>query len=420
MDWPLQLLTSVAQDLGKDLVDRESCAEDWDKVDPLVSNSDFSLVLADLSLYQVLDFEAAESNMATWPMIFGDIPAIKGTFPRWNLAMLYLRGIAPFLDISTILDNEKTSFSTSLGIDKDAPTPRRVKYHPYKALRLRGFMQLLASPESNDQLVGHIVDPEIPIPGFSRIFFVLYKPTSRYLVQVLEHNMGDYGSPWTVHVGQQLQNQQVTVNVPENAGDASGQNEDGPDAGAGAATASVPSQAVVDGNALSHDPVQAEKILRSYLDDLLDGGHDVDVYENGKRVLEKNDDGIWDFATKKVKNFPLEKMTRETINNMEEAYSDTRFLNWEDIEYAYAYEGVVTPGGKVMMGRWWRIGMNGIGINDGYEIDCEGLGVKVVNGESFVPNPDVEWDGENDWVTVEGIRKKSKGLERGPFAFWTY
>lgn len=355
-------------------------------------------------------------------MIFRDIPAIKRTTPSHvkDPTIAYIRGIAPFLDISTLLGQKQTSSCPNAKADKSNAThPRNVKYHPYKALRLRGFMHLVASPESDYQHVGHIVDPEIPIPGFSRIFFVLYKPTSRYLVQVLEHNMGDFGSPWTVHVGQQLQNQQVTVNVPPDTGNANEADDVMLNVGAGAATANVPIQAVVDGNALAHDPAQAEKILRSYLDDLLDGEHDVDVWDNGKRVLEKNKDGIWDFATKKVKNFPIESMTRKIINNLEEAYSDTKFLNWEDIEYAYGYEGVVTPGGKVMMGRWWRMGLNGVAINDGYEIDCEGLGVRVVNGESFVPNPEVEWDGETDWVTVEGMRKKSKGLERGPFVFWT-
>jgi hypothetical protein len=33
----------------------------------------------------------------------------------------------------------------------------------------------------------------------------------------------------------------------------------------------------------------------------------------------------------------------------------------EDIEYAYAYEGVIIPGGKIMMGRWWMVGAAGEG-----------------------------------------------------------
>lgn len=299
-------------------------------------------------------------------MIFGDIPAIKSTLPSQHddSTILYLRGIAPFLDIPPLLRHKQSSSPPSAALGASNTTdPRNVRYHPYKALHLRGFMHLLACPESAYQHVGHIVDPEIPIPGFSRIFFVLYKPTSRYLVQVLEHNMGDYGNPWTIYVGQQLQSQQVTINVPNTTDGANGQEDPnvGPNSAADVvATTNVPIQAVIDGNALSHDPAQAEEILRSYLDDLLGGEHDVDVWDDGKRVLTKNKDGIWDFATKKVNNFPIDKMTRENINAMEEAYSDTKYLNWEDVEYAYGYEGIVTPGGKVMMGRWWRIGLNGV------------------------------------------------------------
>lgn len=33
----------------------------------------------------------------------------------------------------------------------------------------------------------------------------------------------------------------------------------------------------------------------------------------------------------------------------------------DDIEYAYAYEGVIIPGGKIMMGRWWMVGASGEG-----------------------------------------------------------
>ena len=33
----------------------------------------------------------------------------------------------------------------------------------------------------------------------------------------------------------------------------------------------------------------------------------------------------------------------------------------DDIEYAYAYEGILVPGGKIMMGRWWRCAEAGFG-----------------------------------------------------------
>ena len=38
----------------------------------------------------------------------------------------------------------------------------------------------------------------------------------------------------------------------------------------------------------------------------------------------------------------------------------------DDIEWAWAYEGVIIPGGKIMMGRWWMVGAGGEG--EGREI----------------------------------------------------
>ena len=310
--------------------------------------------------------------------------------------------------------------------DIDSTDPRKVKYHPYKALRLRGFMHIIPSSNLKDEPYTYEMNPDIAVPGFSRIFFVLYKPTTRYLVQTLEYWMGDYGSPWTLHVGQQLQNQQAAANVPGNSAPGGNTVNGNPAAGIGTGTANatanpapanIPVQAAVNNAAISHDPAQAEKILQAYLDDLLDGEREVDLRDSsGNRVFVKNEQGISDFATKKVKNFPMEKWTRENINTMEEAYSDVFSLNWEDIEYAYGYEGVMTPGGKVMMGRWWRMGLNGEGVSDGYEVDCEGLGVKVVNGEALVR---VDDGGEGEDGGAEGRWRKSKGLERGPFVFWT-
>jgi hypothetical protein len=76
-------------------------------------------------------------------------------------------------------------------------------------------------------------------------------------------------------------------------------------------------------------------------------------------------------------------MDRRLIERIEDAYCDPRNLRWEDIEFAYAYEGILTSGGGVMLGRWWRVGPPGpMGMGDGQEY---GTGV---------------------------------GYERGPFVFW--
>lgn len=80
------------------------------------------------------------------------------------------------------------------------------------------------------------------------------------------------------------------------------------------------------------------------------------------------------------------QMDRQLIERIEDAYADPAALRWEDIEFAYAYEGVITPGGKVMLGRWWRIAPVGV-------LGGQGEGQEVGN------------------LTV--------GYERGPFVFWS-
>jgi hypothetical protein len=78
-------------------------------------------------------------------------------------------------------------------------------------------------------------------------------------------------------------------------------------------------------------------------------------------------------------------MTRERITEMEDRYRDPAALRWGDVDHTYVYEGVVVPGGRVMMGRWWRLGAEGCKMGDGDEY-CVGEGV---------------WE-----------------RERGPFVFW--
>ena len=78
-------------------------------------------------------------------------------------------------------------------------------------------------------------------------------------------------------------------------------------------------------------------------------------------------------------------MNRRLIEYIEDAYSDPAALRWEDIEFAYAYEGIVTPGGKVMLGRWWRVGPEGMLAVQG---DGQEMGNLMI------------------------------GYERGPFVFW--
>ena len=136
---------------------------------------------------------------------------------------------------------------------------------------------------------------------------------------------------------------------------------------------------------LQIDPFERERHLKAYL----------------KTLLEENEQ-FWPEG---------ECMTKEGIAGMEDKRKE--YLDWEDMEYAYAYEGVLLPGGKIMMGRFWRVGEAGLGV--GKEVDVEGLGVVVETaGKEGVVEVEV---GEVGQERVE--RRSSKGLDRGAFCFWS-
>lgn len=78
-------------------------------------------------------------------------------------------------------------------------------------------------------------------------------------------------------------------------------------------------------------------------------------------------------------------MTRERIQQMEDRYRDPAAVSWADVEHTYVYEGVLVPGGSVMMGKWWRLGPEGYRVGEGEEFSIGGR--------------------EGD-------------CERGPFVFW--
>ena len=180
---------------------------------------------------------------------------------------------------------------------------------------------------------------------------ILFKPRSHYLIQVFAHAEEDYGSSFSVSVSAQLQ--QTTV------------------------------QAILSGQS-QIDPVEADKHLKAYLE---------------QKLARQDKDGEVEYAPK--------KMTTEWIERLETGFSGGEHLGWDDIDYAYAYEGVVVPGGGVMMGRCWRIGE--VGLGEGKEIDCEGASVEV---------------GAEDDALMDGAdggnerRRQTKGLERGVFCFW--
>ncbi|KAL2427024.1 hypothetical protein ABEF95_006977 [Exophiala dermatitidis] len=256
----------------------QTCAEDWENADPLK-----------LDLCTTTDNE----EFGYWPPIFQAIPAFAKSIPE-SASCLYLRGVAPFVQLSSSRANKKVT-----GNPRSTLTvPVLHKYHPFLALRVRGLIHTIPSQPNDDG-----------IPGWNRIVMVLYKPSKRYLIEVLENAEEEYGDPFaTVATNQAGQGQ-------------------------GAATAIM-------------DPAEIERALELYL--------------RHKLIMNPS----WRNP---------ERMNREVIEEIEELFRLSEYLDWDDIDYAYAYEGVVLPGGKIMMGRWWRCGM--VGEDDAMELDEEGMPV---------------------------------------------
>ncbi|KIX06684.1 uncharacterized protein Z518_04660 [Rhinocladiella mackenziei CBS 650.93] len=136
---------------------------------------------------------------------------------------------------------------------------------------------------------------------------VLYKPTKRYLAQVLEWEEQNYGEPFGPAISNQLMQ------------DAEG---------------------VV---GFDLDPAQVDAQMENHL------------------ITKLTENPDWRDP---------DKMNKFTVGHMEESFRTSEYLNWEDIEYAYAYRGVIIPRGKIMMGRYWRCGM--LGSGDGLELDADG------------------------------------------------
>ena len=113
---------------------------------------------------------------------------------------------------------------------------------------------------------------------------VLYKPTTRYLIEVLETSLELYGNPFQQQTGNAL-----APNQPA-----------GPP----------------HGSAVLFDDAELERALRKQLE------HELD----------------------KLKG-PL-RLTTDLVLSMEDKYGEPGDLDWGEVEYAYAYEGIVVPGGR--------------------------------------------------------------------------
>jgi hypothetical protein len=265
-----------------DIEEHETCAEDWNSQDDSNGVHPLKLDIATTTLLR----------RGWWPPIFATVPILESTTPPTGAddGHVYIRGIAPFL----------------------APSKHPDMYPAYRALRVRGVIHPL--PEQQE------------IPGWRRIVMVLFVPTPRYLLAVLDENSPDDDDPF----GQI--DPIAALPVPTTSG-AQHQNAD---------QAAAQDQVYPENQSLAQDQAQTQNQAQT-------------VAPNTEQVEKAIREELG--AREELKG-PLGPvyLTRDFIAEMEDNLHPPEELAWEDIDFAYIYEGIVIPGGRIMMGRYWRCG----------------------------------------------------------------
>ncbi len=355
----------------QELEEVQSLAEDWHKIDPLVRDEMTIALGTKLTVIQKLDVAVSTNNDEDgfWPPILQSIPVFEKTVPDLKSgSCVFVRGLAQFVDLSTLDSDKKSPPASQATLTLPTP-PKLPKYHPYLAMRLRGVIHSIdAQPQAKGPDGAHH-----SIPGWNRIVMVLYKPNKRHLIQVLEHAEEEFGNSFSAA---------ITTQMMQN-----GTNS--------AQIAQILNGIAPAGQAL--DPIELDAQLDAYLRQKLVSN---DLWRDGKNL------------------------DKDTIETMEEKYRLSEYLDWNDIDYAYAYEGAILPGGKIMMGRWWRLAMVGQGdgmewsdalgeVDDGDEGDA-----MDVDGDAIVVSGDQNGAGAVNGNGHGHGQSRWKKLERGPFIFW--
>lgn len=83
----------------------------------------------------------------------------------------------------------------------------------------------------------------------------------------------------------------------------------------------------------------------------------------------------------------------------------------------YAYEGVVIPGGQLLLGRWWRVDEDDVlrslsdlenGMKGNGRTANIGMNIPNFDRDEYLCDIDPEWD----------TRPDNSNLYSGPFMFW--
>ena len=289
----------------------------------------------------VLDFSDIldEVPEKRWPYIFANMPAFQFDL---NERCRYVRGTAYFHDMTS---------------------PSMSKRNSKRSNTL--FPHMMSQGRPNDALtklrmrgVIHPVSDQQGIPGWSRMLFVLYKPHDYHII---DNVLSYFASGDSDHDGDNnnkgKKKEKISMPSDENMRDLER-----------AATAWTEYTNAVTQQLAAGDN-QDQTLVRPNTADLL-----AKLQFNAVQVAQIEDDG-------------------ENPGN----------LQWSDIEFAYAYEGILTPGGKVMLGRFWKI------VIDDIFVYQEGAG--SING-------DVVYD-EDDYDEDEDLAVGVSRKDLGSFIFWT-
>jgi hypothetical protein len=409
-----------------------SSAVDWGTVDPLVlkwhSHSD-----ADVSLPS--STTARPGNQHYWPNIFAHIPCFEDTIPeaseKSHEQVRYLRGAAQFKDLDpskadllvnhnpqqgrgdSVDENAQNPADSATGLDNPFVAPQSssrsssaapaasqpqtngdssvslLKNHPYLSLRLRGAIHpldpltlaqhipglLLNEVEAHKRSGKDDKSETINVPGFHRIVFVLYKPSLTNLIRQLEFASEDYGSTFGVSVTAQMS--QATAQVLMNN------------------TAT---------NQFADLPEEAIELLYRHMARLV-SDYEEDHGLAPPRTNSRNRKHIDVAHVRKTEKF----WTLDRLAQLEDTWyaaTDGSKPGWEDIEFAYAYEGIACPGGKILIGRWWRVGENGVGLSPGCEIDILG---NAVGPEARKPADEDQSDEDGDLAMADAADTSGAG-----------
>lgn len=394
------------------LEEGQTCAEDWGHIDPMT-----------------LKFETSATNIddAFWPELFSTVPVFKQAMPdtahQEMLHLTYIRGIAPFIQLKNRSEHTHDSNHGEKAKDKDP------EYHPFRAARVHGFVHdipddSILSRKARKARFSTSPDHEMEeiIPGWKQIVMVIYKPTTRQLVSVLEFAEEAYGGASGTEM--QFNTANVWADNPVQVADVV-----------------QPQTTAVNTNSttVAHD--DADHATGT---DTIDSGNptqptDQDIEEELKKVLTKRLKSFTESYSRLVaeqnevlphisahipprstKTDPKEALpdlfSPKHIRQLEERFSAAQYMTWDDgtMEYAYAYEGVIIPGGKIMLGRWWRInGSDGLG--PGKEVDPDGNGIELrpLGIEETASATDISGEGSTASIPRESKKRARKSSPAG-------